>query len=178
MKKGIATAILLIGALSACTEKANNSGPTQPGGASSAVDSGSIIRDTELKMFVSDAKVQNWPGIGLRKGNNLLSNGTNGYLMFGPKVPFKAGDYTVTINGDQLNIAADNSIILDATSNGGKNILGSLTLDDKASLTKGQPLATFDFSVPEDIKDLEIRVFTTSGSTIGISDYEVKAKNK
>ncbi len=133
----------------------------------------SVVAADQLKIFVSDPRVRNWDGIGLRQSGMLVSNGTNGYLMFGPKIPFRAGKYRANIFGDRLAIAQGNSITFDATSDAGKQVLGKLELDESATSTAGQPLASFEFELPVDVQDLEIRAFVTSGSTLSIRNYEV-----
>ena len=133
----------------------------------------SIVESNRLVMHASDPRVQNWEGIGTRDGGRLISNATNGYLMFGPKLPFEAGKYRVSIYGDNLEIAADNSLVFDVTSNEGKQVHAKLGLDDKVGFTPTEPMASFEFELPAPVDDLEVRAYVTSGTAVTLTRYEV-----
>lgn len=136
-------------------------------------DPRSKVATNHLDMYVADGRVQNWQGIGSRNGDKLTSNATNGYLMFGPKVSFDAGKYKVTVHGEDLHIAAGNSITFDAVSDEGKQVHAKHVLDAATGTEAGMPLAEFTFSLPEAVSDLEIRAYVTSGSQVALTRYEV-----
>lgn len=138
-----------------------------------AVDSRSQVTTDHLDMYVADGRVQTWEGVGTRSGDKLTSSATDGFLMFGPKVPFAAGEYKVIVHGEGLAIAPENSITFDVTSNAGEQIHAKQTLDASASVQTGQPLAEFTFSLPEAVTDLEVRAFVTSGSQVTLTRFEV-----
>jgi hypothetical protein len=187
MKKSAIPAILLaLSTLTACgdkeaqtppetaaVEQSTPESPTAPVLTPVAADSRSQVTPTHLDLYVADSRVANWEGIGTRNGDRLTSNATNGYLMFGPKVPFDAGNYEVTIHGEGLKIGPGNSITFDITSDEGKQVHAKQVLDDTTTVQPGAPLATFTFSLAEPVTDLEVRAYVTSGSEVTISRYEV-----
>jgi hypothetical protein len=184
-KKAVPVALVVAATLSACSEgtQTGSTPAEQPAATQTpataepitpVVDSRSQIGSNQLDMYMSDARIQNWQGIGTRDGNRLISNATNGFLMFGPKVPFDAGSYQVTIYGERVKIGKDNSITFDVTSNEGKQVYAKKVLDQTASVAPDAPLATFTFSLPEPVTDLEVRAYVTSGSEVTITRYEVK----
>lgn len=182
--KAILAVCALTVALAACKQEAPSPASTaapapeapaiEVGQGPQAVADASLVTGTELTMYASDARVQNWQGIGTREPNRLVSNATNGYLMFGPKVPFEAGKYRVTVFGDVLDIAPGNKIVLDVTGNGGQDVFGKTELDDTAKLNEAGEVASWDFELAAPVQDFEVRAFVTSGSTVAITRYEVK----
>lgn len=187
MKNSATPTVLLVtlaalSALSACDDKtqpataSEQQTPTasaEPGLTSVTIDSRSDVSTNSLDMYVTDPRVQNWEGIGTRSGSHLTSNGTNGFLMFGPKVPFDAGDYQVTIYGEGLKITGDDSITFDITSDEGKEVYAVQVLDKNTVVSAGAPLTTFTFALPQPVNDLEVRAYVTSGSEVTITRYEV-----
>lgn len=174
---------LLTLSLTACQQQAPSSSPVEastPMEASAPqpqvptpVTNPSIVESNRLVMYASDPRVQNWEGIGTRDGGRLISNATNGYLMFGPKLPFDAGKYRVSIYGDSLEIATENSLVFDVTSNEGKQVHAKLGLDDKVGFTPTEPMASFEFELPAPVDDLEVRAYVTSGTAVTLTRYEV-----
>lgn len=133
----------------------------------------SIVEPNRLMMYVSDPRVQTWDGIGSLEGDRLVSKAANGHLMFGPKLPFEAGRYRVTIYGDRLQIMADNSVLFDVASNAGKEIHAEFDLDDKFNFVPTEPMATFEFELAAPVDDLEVRAYVTSGAAVTLTRYEV-----
>ena len=172
-------------ALAACQQEAPQPAATAPapetpeitvgeGQGPQPVAEGSVVTGNELAMVASDPRVQNWDGIGTREAGRLVSNATNGYLMFGPKVPFEAGKYRVTVFGDVLTIAEGNKIVFDVTCNGVQQVFGKTELDQTAKLGENGELASWDVDVTAPVTDIEVRAFVTSGATVAITRYEVK----
>ena len=153
--------------------KPETQSPAAPPTPPRANDPRSQVTANRIDMYVADGRVQNWEGIGTRDGDRLATNATNGFLMFGPKVPFDAGSYKVALYGENLKIAADDSIKFDVTSNEGKQVYATHTLDQTASVQSGAALAEFTFVLPEAVTDLEVRAYVTSGSQVTLTRYEV-----
>ena len=100
----------------------------------------------------------------------MTNDGKGGYLLHGPYVPFAAGDYTVAIKGQIIELPAGQHVRLDAVTAKGKKWLNQIEVKE----TGGLP--TFDFTLPEAVTDLEIRVFVPAGSKVAVESYQVTRK--
>jgi len=172
----LALALVLLGA---CSKQPDDMPPEKmPGEQAPAPETPTAatptaeISSTSLKITTADPRVKNWDGVGELKDGKLTSNATSGYLMFGPKVPFDAGKYMVTIKGHVASIGDGNHIKFDATSQSGKQVHGLTRLESLSNI-KDDIIANFEIDIQEPIQDLEIRAFVTSGVSISISAYEV-----
>lgn len=102
----------------------------------------------------------------------LTNDGKDGYLLFGPYAPFKAGIYTVSIKGALLDLPAGGKVRLDVASHKGKEIHGGVDVS-----TLGE-LPAFEFTLPESVADLEVRVRTTGNAKVSIESYQVSLMKK
>lgn len=101
----------------------------------------------------------------------LVSNGKAGYLLYGPYVSFLAGTYTVAVKGKVDGLPAGAKIHLDAASDNGKSIHGKIEIE------KTGDLPTFEFTLPEAVGDLEIRINTPQGAQVSLESYQVSKKS-
>lgn len=100
--------------------------------------------------------------------DGVLSNaGNGGYLLFGPYTAFKAGDYMVRFEGTVTSLPTDSTVRLDAVSGAGKVAHGALEVRSAGELPP------FEFSLPEPVSDLEIRVLAPAGSHVSLRSYQV-----
>lgn len=105
------------------------------------------------------------------EGNSLVTTGVPGFVMFGPYVPLAAGTYHVTVNGNIQSIQQDSSIKFDVVSSAGGKAHGEQTITSSEP-ANGQ-IASFDFTLPEDVVDLELRAQVGPGVQMGIDSYRV-----
>lgn len=101
----------------------------------------------------------------------LVSNGKAGYLLYGPYVSFLAGTYTVAVKGKVDGLPAGAKIHLDAASGNGKSIHGTIEIE------KTGDLPAFEFTLPEAVGDLEIRINTPQGAEVSLESYQVSKKS-
>lgn len=108
--------------------------------------------------------------VGQASGGLLSSNGKAGYLLFGPYVPFAAGTYTAAIKGRVDEVPSGKKIRLDVVSAKGKTVHGQI------EVAQAGELPTFDFTVPQAVSDLEIRVLVPGGSKVTLESYRMDKK--
>ncbi|WDS35640.1 hypothetical protein [Pseudoxanthomonas sp.] len=101
----------------------------------------------------------------------LSNSGKDGYLLFGPYVAFKAGTYTVTFVGEVGELPVGAKVRLDVDSNKGRRVYGGV------DATAVGALPQLEFTLSNDVSDLEVRVLTQGGATVSLSSYSVAKKS-
>ena len=109
---------LTLAALSACKQSDQPAASRSADSATAAAPSISPAAES-LSMMASNPKVGNWKGVGTKQDGMLVTNGTAGYLMFGPYANLKAGTYNVEVKGAIRSIGTGQKVVFDAVSNKG-----------------------------------------------------------
>ncbi len=107
-------------------------------------------------------------------GKGLESTGAAGQLMFGPYASMAAGNYTVTVFGQFDGAQPAQPLELDASYAQGAKVAKTVKVQPSEA-TAGQ-LASFDFSLPQPVSDLEIRARVADGTHVTIKGYKVVVK--
>jgi len=92
-----------------------------------------------------------------------------GFAMFGPYVPFKAGEYTVSFQG-RVDTLPAGKVRLDVVSSRGKVAHGGI------DVTNTGAFPTFNIALPADVSDLEVRVQVPRQAQVSVTAYEVAPK--
>jgi hypothetical protein len=100
----------------------------------------------------------------------MTNAGKGGFLLFGPYVSFSAGTYTVSMKGRIEDLPASQKVRIDVASSKGRAGHGHI------EVTQPGDLPAFDFTLPEDVGDLEVRVLVPAGSKVTIESYRVERK--
>jgi hypothetical protein len=100
----------------------------------------------------------------------LVSNGKAGYFLYGPYVSVLAGTYTVAFKGKLEELPAGTKVHLDVASGKGKSVHGQIDMN------KAGDLPAFEFTLPEAVGDLEVRINAPLGAKISVESYQVSKK--
>lgn len=116
-------------------------------------------------------------GVGVRDYDQgtILSNGSDGFLLFGPYIDLPPGDYMVTWQGAVLEPGVNDSIgFIDVTYNRGKMIIARQFLPPAH---EGTDLGwKMHFSIDEHKDDIEFRFFVEEGVVALIEQIELIEK--
>lgn len=113
---------------------------------------------------------KHWSQRGRLVDSKLVNDSSmDGYVLFGPYAPFKAGQYTVAIQGTADTVSG-NGVHLDVSSGKGKVSHGGI------DVTTAGRFPTFDVNVAQDVSDLEVRVLVRKGNKVTVESYEVTKK--
>lgn len=105
--------------------------------------------------------------VGRLEGRSLLTSGRLGYLLFGPRLAMNPGDYQLTIKGASTHHP---STWIEVSSNDGAQLHGRYQL---APLNERVLLQT-QVSIPDNIQNLEVRVFVESGDRVQLDGYDLR----
>lgn len=95
------------------------------------------------------------------------TSGRAGFLFFGPYRPLRAGRYELILNG-QANAASQ--AYVDVVAEGGRATYFKQML---ASQPAGSALGRWQFDLPHDVSDLQVRLWVGEGDQFAISSYTV-----
>lgn len=169
---GFFTIATLFVVLTACENKQEPAPAASPGESVAApvIDAASVVNPVETLAFnVATDKFNSQSGE-LIEGR-LVNNGKAGYVLYGPYVSFLAGTYTVAIKGSVEGLPLGAKLNLDTASGNGKSVHGKVVVE------KAGELPTFEFTLPEAVGDLEIRVNAPQGAEVSIESYQVSKKS-
>lgn len=107
-------------------------------------------------------------------GNALASTGTPGFVMYGPYVPFVAGNYRVNVKGVIAKLPAGSAIRFDVVSHAGTTVHAEHAV---STLVPAGNIAEFDVMIPEGVVDLELRAQVTEGVEMRIESYQITKAN-
>lgn len=160
-------AVVVLGlALAACNKEAEKVSDAAPPAASSPAPVVNPV-DSLAKNLATD-KYDTKTGELI--DGRLISNGKDGFVLFGPYVPFQAGAYTVTFKGRVEELPAGGKVRLDAGSNKSKAIHGGI------DVTAAGDLPSFEFVLTDAVGDLEVRVLAQGGAKVSLESYQVTKK--
>nr|WP_281720265.1 glycosyltransferase family 1 protein [Nitrosomonas nitrosa] len=87
------------------------------------------IPDGILRYYGADDRLGTQ--VGMRKGRDMITTGSAGFLIFGPYIALDAGNYRVSIFGNMRN--SSNSTRIDVTTNQGHQILAEASITNPES---------------------------------------------
>ncbi|MCC8050000.1 MAG: hypothetical protein LIO99_13640 [Clostridiales bacterium] len=106
----------------------------------------------------------------LNEEGYLVSDGTEGYLLYGPNTSIEAGKYDFVINYEIIE-SGGNTAKFEISLDSGTNIVCDMNLD------KSNTTAAFsDVVISEDSQGLEYRVYNYAGTIIKILSVEIYRK--
>lgn len=105
--------------------------------------------------------------VGALKEDRLISQGQEGFLLFGPGAPLNPGKYNLTIYGSS---ETHETAWVDVSSRLGETIHGRFQIDPKDE----RVLLTTQIDLPGDIKDLEVRVYVGSEDNVQLDGYIIR----
>lgn len=100
-------------------------------------------------------------------GEQLVNEGREGYLLFGPYIAFQPGAYNAQFSGEVLTLPSNSKVRLDVASEKGRTVHGRVDTDSTG------PLPTLQFKLDEPVEDLELRVLAPDGSMVALQSYEI-----
>jgi hypothetical protein len=107
-------------------------------------------------------------GTGLQDGNAKKTNGSAGFLVYGPYSSLHAGKYELAINGSSGTVEG---AYVDIISGGGKSVYGRFNLEKNV---KGPLLFKSVVDVPTNVPDLEVRVWVDQQDVLELTGYSLK----
>jgi len=117
--------------------------------------------DTALEKFAEDMMTQ----VGRNENGNLIANGSNGFLIYGPYVEMPAGEYKIIIYGNSTK-----GFVFDVVSDQGEREYFEMEKDH------GQGdgiLLVQDFHLPHRVRNFEVRIRVAENSDMKISGYKI-----
>ncbi|MCD9098587.1 hypothetical protein LU699_11965 [Luteimonas fraxinea] len=125
----------------------------------------------EIRMTAESKDVLSEPKAGALDGDRLVSNGGEGYLMFGPYASLSAGSYVLTVHGDITQLTPGSAAKFDVVSSKGTLTHGSMEVSETTG-TDGT-LTSFPVTVDQNVSDLEIRAWVPAGAELQVRSYEL-----
>lgn len=167
--------VLLVTALAACSGKGGAgdevaSGATSGVTSSAAAPAANPVLADHLSIHVGDEALHTMEGVGVINGQELVSTGKDGFLAFGPYAAIKAGTYVAKFQGEVKSLPEGAKVLLDADVNKGAQVLG------QREVTSVGPLGEYEFTLPADATDLEVRVSVVGKAEVTLTGYEVAPK--
>ena len=109
--------------------------------------------------------------VGRRRNQSMHSTGQAGFLVYGPYLPLKAGQYSVLLSGICRHCSGSETF--DISCSGGSKSLLHIALTTE---TSGKWFRELEFTLPSDVNDFELRLFVTDQSDISLTCIELRAK--
>jgi len=119
------------------------------------ITAGELIKMTQVGKFLKDS---------------LFSENQAGYLFFGPYIELGKGDYKLTLFGD---FAEAHSAVLDVVGSSGEGTFFGAKFSGKDC---SQGAIDFEFSLPEDVSNLEIRLHVSDKDIVSFNRYVIEKK--
>lgn len=121
------------------------------------------LPDDSIRLWGHDPRLHTQ--IGKYQDKRVLTTDEAGFLLYGPHLPIKAGNYEIKIEGNFEQLVG--SEYIDITCEGGTQILFKTAIND--ILTDNQTLITI-VGIEQNLKDFELRVWVDRNTKISISD--------
>jgi hypothetical protein len=102
--------------------------------------------------------------VGRLRGAWLESDGRAGFLFFGPYRPLRAGRYELQLQGRASRVG---SAYVDVAAQGARAIY----LKQMLAVQPGASLGRWQFDLPQDVADAQVRVWVGAGEQLAVSDY-------
>lgn len=124
------------------------------------------VSDSAQTIKYAGEELSGLPSItGRQKGKLRVSDGKEGFILFGPFVPIRKGKYNLTVYGESQ--FKGSSYIDIASSRGG-------VVHEKIPIGRSSQGKLVDgkvFSINVNVKDLEVRVWVDSSAEVSVSGY-------
>lgn len=167
-KVGLASLLIVLGVIAGCKKDQDSASaaaaktPAAPPAAPAApVDS--LSKNLAADKFFTQT--------GHLVEGRLVNNGKNGYLLYGPYTPVLAGTYAVEVKGKIEELPPGGKVRLGMDSGRGKATHGNIEVNAVGDLP------VFEATLPDTIKDVEIRVSTFGGAKVSLESYQISKKN-
>lgn len=110
----------------------------------------------------------------INEKNEIVSNGQEGFFMYGPYINLNSGNYQFTIDIELIKSKNDNIGYVDIVSNIGENqhFKQEISLDDFG--TDNKLIIDVPFELTENIENIELRAYSYEGSQIKINNVYIK----
>ncbi len=103
--------------------------------------------------------------------NVRSSKGIPDYLLFGPYLQFEAGKYTVQLDLALKSYLPENEFVANVEIAGKEgNVVYASQVVNVSDFKNGKLRLTLPYTLPEEVYDLEVRVFTGSGVWMQVAD--------
>lgn len=106
--------------------------------------------------------------VGKIQGRSRVSNGSAGYLLFGPYLVLPAGHFRINIIG-QFNLSPGSEAIFDVVCNAGQHWLAHAILRDEGANVIAESL----IHLPDGCKDLEVRISVEANADFRVDRVEI-----
>lgn len=112
--------------------------------------------------------------VGELQGDKIVTTGCEGFLSDGPWQALKAGDYRLGIDG-RMMVPERGEARIEIVRNKGEDIVWQSTI--KTTDTES-PMIEAEINLPEDIEDLELRIWVSAEVEAEIKGYQIEPINK
>jgi len=130
------------------------------------------LPDGAVRLWASDSQFST--KMGTRSGRDMISAGKAGYLLYGPYIPMKSGDYRVAITG-KFGRSGPTGSRIDVAINKGDLILAECSLNEP---NEDGSLAELFIRLDAPCTDLEVRVWVSEETELKISIVEIMSLNE
>lgn len=114
--------------------------------------------------------------IGHRSMEGVHSQGKEGCLIYGPYIAVHAGSYLLTFHGSAGQDGED-GVVVDVCAGGGKQVLARAPVKNDRQRSdqnrQGTEFARLEFRLPQEMTDLEFRVWTSESSVLTVTHVEL-----
>ncbi len=115
---------------------------------------------------LSDMSLYEFSNAGRKEGAAMVTDGQEGFLLYGPYMAFEPGAYRLVLNGTVEESAGAKLDIVGGT--------GSVTFADITLPQQSGNLIDTIVTIPEAVGDLEVRVFVTGASKARIDGVTLR----
>jgi glycosyltransferase involved in cell wall biosynthesis len=136
-----------------------------------------VLQSKPYRQWLSDGVQRFWGSdkrlhtqVGKRLWQSIVSDGTAGFLTYGPYIALAPGSYEVIVRGER-GLARNIAATIDVAVEKGENHLCKGILRDEVEGT--DLLAAMQFTLHKHCTDLEVRIWVDEGSTLSISRLEI-----
>lgn len=106
--------------------------------------------------------------VGYYEDGSIYTNGEAGFLIYGPYLPFAAGDYKLILEGEAISVEG---ALLEVVAEHGEKQLASFLISD-AELESESTIIVREVKIEEPTDLIEIRVFVYAENEMRIDGYE------
>jgi glycosyltransferase involved in cell wall biosynthesis len=136
-----------------------------------------VLQSKPYRQWLSDGVQRFWGSdkrlhtqVGKRLWQSIVSEGTAGFLIYGPYLALAPGSYEVIVRGER-GLARNIAATIDVAVEKGESHLCKGVLRNEVEGT--DLLAAMQFTLHKHCTDLEVRIWVDEGSTLSISRLEI-----
>jgi len=124
--------------------------------------------DGVIRMWANDKRL--YTQVGIRSGRDILSNGQQGFLVYGPYMPLASGCYLVRVKGS-ISQGEIGGARIDAVADKAQLMLG--VSEDWTAAEDGGYLVSLPIVLEKPCSDFEVRIWVSARSLFKISMLEI-----